>query len=119
MKNLLLLNLLLLALPAYSLTLTPEMEKLIDSKFAGPNFSKEDARWKMEDVLNEVQDNHLPIAVDPKTGLPILDFNDGFRPPQSRPDELRACVTRSRTVCTGSGKDRTCETIEWSVCVGS
>lgn len=34
-----------------------------------------------------------------------------------RPDALKGCVTHTTTTCTGEGKDRTCTSTSWDVCI--
>lgn len=89
------------------------------------DMTEEEAKEALERMMDNFKNPSKPIFVDPKTGKPILAAD--LKPkgpkkpgqPGDRPDALSGCVTRSKTVCTGSGKERSCETIEWEVCVSS
>ena len=76
-----------------------KLERLIDSKFT-PTLGRKDL-GNDADLLKEILEaSNKPEIV-------------------GNPDELKGCVTKSRTTCTGSGKERECTTDSWEVCVSS
>lgn len=110
------------ATPVPQLKLTPEIENMISDRLRG-GLRKDDAAEMLRDVLGDIESTDGPLTLDPLTGQPYYDFKK--TPAQKRPevpfrpDELRGCVTKTRTICTGSGKDRECTTDSWEVCVSS
>src|SRR5688572_17756131 len=112
--------------PVYTGTpLAPGMsEDLMDSINTLPangDMTQEEAKEVLSGMMEKFKDPTRPVFIDPKTGRPVLvgDLNSGPKKSEDRPDVLKGCVSRTKTVCTGTGKDRTCETVEWEVCVSS
>ena len=100
------------------LKLTPGIERMISGRL-DEGLRKEDATQMLEDVLRDIQDTEGPVALNPLTGQPYFIGKSPAKKSEVRPDELKGCVTRTKTTCTGTGKDRVCETDSWEVCVGS
>lgn len=124
-KLFLLLSVLVYGTRVYStpLKLSPEIELMISSKLE-EGLRKGDAPKMLEDVLLDVQGTNGPVALDPLTGQPYYSLDFTNKPSkkqitQFRPDELKGCVTKTRTVCVGKGADRECTTDSWEVCVSS
>lgn len=94
--------------PTPQTKLTMDIERILSERMPS-NLKKENAPEVLEEILLDVDGLRKPIFVGGKRP-PVIPY---------KPDELRGCITKTRTRCTGTGKDKVCETESWEVCIGS